>query len=93
MYQVIKGPHVTEKATMLKGKARQLCFEVDTRANKIEIRRAVEVLFKTRVVAVKTMNFFGKRRRVGRHTGKRADWKKALVTLAAGQDLEIIEGM
>jgi large subunit ribosomal protein L23 len=92
-YQVIKEPHVTEKATAQKKLANQISFKVHRRANKIEIRRSVETLFKTKVVDVRVMNVLGKQRRVGKNIGKRADWKKAIVTLAPGQNVEFFEGM
>ena len=58
-----------------------------------EIRQAVETLFKTKVLDVKTMNVKGKTRRMGRNIGKRADWKKAIVRLAPGENIEFFEGM
>ncbi len=93
IYQVIKEPHVTEKATLQKELANKISFKVHKRANKIEIRQAVETLFKTKVVEVSTMNVRGKRRRVGKNAGKRPDWKKAVVTLAPGENVEFFEGM
>ncbi len=93
MYQVIKKPLITEKGNKLKEQLNQVSFRVDRRANKIEIRQAVEVLFKTEVVEVKTMSVKGKKRRVGRNVGKRPDWKKAVVTLAPGKTIEFFEGV
>lgn len=93
IYHIIKEPHITEKATSRKKEAGQISFKVHKRANKIEIRRAVETLFKTKVVEVKTMNVLGKRRRIGKNSGKRPDWKKAVVTLAPGEKVEFFEGM
>ncbi len=93
MYQVIREPHITEKAGLLKEGSNQLSFKVHRRANKIEIRRAIETLFKTKVIDVRTMNVRGKRRRMGRNLGKKADWKKAVVRLAPGENIEIFEGM
>lgn len=93
IYQVIKEPHITEKATLQKGSSNQISFKVHKRANKIEIRGAVETLFKTKVLDVKVMNVRGKRRRVGKSFGKRPDWKKAIVTLAQGENVEFFEGM
>jgi len=93
IYQVIREPHITEKATLQKGQANQISFKVHKQANKIEIRQAVETLFKTKVLDVKTMNVLGKRRRMGRNIGKRPDWKKAVVTLAPGENIEFFEGM
>lgn len=93
IYKVIKKPHITEKATLQKGSNNQVTFEVHKKANKIEIRRAVETLLKTKVVDVKTMNIEGKKRRMGRSFGKRPDWKKAVVRLAPGENIEFFEGM
>jgi large subunit ribosomal protein L23 len=93
LYKVIKSAHITEKVTLQKELQNQIAFKVDRRANKVEIRRAVETLFKTKVVDVKTMNLKGKRRRVGRTSGKKADWKKAVVKLAPGESIEFFEGM
>ncbi len=93
IYRVLKVPHITEKGTLQKELHNQISFKVDRRANKVEIRRAVETLFKTKVVDVKTMNMKGKGRRVGRNLGKRPDWKKAVVKLAPGENIEFFEGM
>ena len=93
LYKVIKAAHITEKGTFQKELQNQIAFKVDRKANKVEIRRAVETLFKTKVVDVKTMNIKGKRRRVGRTLGKKADWKKAVVKLAPGESIEFFEGM
>lgn len=93
MYQVIKKPLITEKGNKQKEQSNKVSFRVDRRANKIEIRKAVETLFKTEVVEVKTMNVKGKKRRIGRNVGKRPDWKKAVVTLAPGKTIEFFEGV
>ena len=93
IYKVIKTAHITEKGTLQKELQNQIAFKVARKANKVEIRRAVETLFKTKVVEVKTMNMKGKRRRVGRNVGKRADWKKAIVKLAPGENIEFFEGV
>lgn len=93
IYKVIKGPHITEKATLQKDLYTQVTFKVDKRANKVEIRRAVEALLKKKVVDVKTMNMSGKKRRMGRNIGKRPDWKKAIVKLAPGESIEFFEGV
>jgi len=92
IYQIIKEPRITEKANLQKEGANQISFKVDRRANKIEIRKAIEILFKTKVLEVKTMNVRGKRRRMGRNSGKRPDWKKAIVKLAPDQSIEFFEG-
>lgn len=93
IYQIIKEPRITEKATLQKEGANQVSFKVHKGANKIEIRQAVETLFKTKVVSVRTMNIRGKRRRMGRNVGKQPDWKKAVVKLAPGENIEIFGGM
>ncbi len=91
--QVILGPVITEKSTGLKDTDRILCFRVARRAGKIEIRQAVEKLFKVRVSGVRTLIVHGKTVRRGRTTGRRPDWKKAYVTLAEGQKMvEYFEG-
>ncbi len=84
-HQIIVAPLITEKTTLLKEKGRVLAFKVDRRANKVEIRQAVEALFKVKVARVRTQNVTGKNKRVGRFEGKRPDWKKAYVTLRAGE--------
>ena len=93
IFEVIKKPQITEKGGLQKELYNQVSFKVDRRANKVEIRRAVETLFKTKVLQVKTMNIKGKTRRMGRNTGKRPDWKKAIVKLASGENIEFFEGM
>jgi large subunit ribosomal protein L23 len=84
-HDVIVAPLITEKTTLMKEKGPVLAFRVDRRANKVEIRQAVERLFKVKVASVRTQNAWGKRKRVGRYEGRRSDWKKAYVTLKAGE--------
>lgn len=93
IYQVIKEPQIAEKGSLQKELYNQITFKVDRRANKVEIRRAIETLFKTKVLHVRTMNMKGKKRRVGRNIGKRPDWKKAIVKLAPGENIEFFEGV
>jgi large subunit ribosomal protein L23 len=93
IYQVVKEPHITEKANLQKGEANQVSFKVHRQANKIEIRRAVEALFKTKVLNVRTMNMIGKSRRMGKHVGRKPHWKKAIVQLAPGENIEFFDGM
>lgn len=90
--QVIRRPVVTEKGTALK-EQNKYCFEVDRRANKIEVKRAVEVLFNVKVAAVHTVAMRGRVKRVGRFAGRTADWKKAVVTLKEGHTIEFFEGV
>jgi large subunit ribosomal protein L23 len=82
---VIRRPLITEKAGVLRETMNVMAFEVDGRANKIEIRRAVETQFKVKVSEVRVANMHGKLRRQGRFAGHRADWKKAFVRLAPGE--------
>ena len=90
---VIRRPLVTEKTTILREDGRTLVLQVASDANKIEIRRAVEQLFGSKVAEVRTASVQGKLKRQGRHVGRRADWKKAYVRLRAGEKLpEFIEG-
>ena len=92
-YEIIKKPLITEKSTAQKEANNQLTFEVDRQANTVEIRHAVEKVFSVRVVKVRTMQMKGKVKRVGRTQGKRRDWKKAIVTLASGENIEFFEGV
>lgn len=87
IYTVIKRPIITEKALDMKDEKRTLCFEVDVHANKLDVKQAVEALFKVKVDTVTVMNFLGKERRRGRHTGFKPDWKKAYVKLKAGEKM------
>jgi large subunit ribosomal protein L23 len=87
IYEVIKRPVVTEKGVAKKDNERTLCFEVATDANKVLVKAAVEKLFKVKVAGVRTSNQVGKLRRRGRFAGYRSDWKKAYVTLKAGEKM------
>ena len=84
-YKTILKPILTEKSTRLKEENNLLCFLVARNANKIEIKKAVEALFRVKVDSVRTMNRRGKIKRVGRSEGKKADWKKAYVKLKKGE--------
>ncbi len=88
---IILEPLVTEKTTRRREVTNEVAFVVARNANKVEIRRAVEELFDVSVVSVRTMNVAGKVKRLGRYEGKRAGWKKALVTLKEGQSIEFFE--
>ena len=90
--KIIRRPMITEKSTRQKEEGRQYVFEVDRDANKIEIQTAVERLFKVKVLQVRTSNVLGKMKRLGRRYGKRADWKKAVVTLKEGDRIDFFEG-
>jgi large subunit ribosomal protein L23 len=104
--QIIKRPLLTEKGSMLKETGGrpdqqvdqeqvqpQLLFEVARDSNKIEIKYAVEKLWNVDVIKVRTSVVRGKQKRVGRHVGRISNWKRALVTLAAGQKIEFFEGV
>jgi len=84
---------VTEKTHGLRDKMNQIVFEVHRDANRIQVARAIEELFKVRVIVVNTMQVKGKRKRRGRIVGKRRDWKKAVATLAPGEKVEFFEGV
>ena len=87
VYDVIRRPLITEKGHAKREAEATLCFEVHPDANKIEIRQAVETVFRVKVAEVRTSNNTGKLRRRGRFTGYASDWKKAYVRLKAGQRL------
>ena len=92
-YRIVRRPLITEKSTLQKEMHNQLAFEVDRRANKIEIKKAVERIFKVRVKDVRTMNYQGKQKRLGRTVGRKPHWKKAIVTLQPGEKIEFFEGV
>ena len=89
IHSVLCRPLVTEKTTLQKEDSNQVVFRVRKDVNKIEIRQAVEKLLGVEVTAVNTMVYRGKTKRMGRRTGQRANWKKAVVTLAAGEEVEL----
>ena len=92
-YEIIKRPIVTEKTNIQKEVSNQVTFEVDRRANRIEIRRAIEEIFSVKVAQVRTIQVKGKVKQRGRITGKRRDWKKAVVTLLPGERIDFFEGV
>jgi large subunit ribosomal protein L23 len=89
--KVVRRPLVTEKGAVMREQSNQYLFEVDPAANKHEIRQAIEHFFGVKVVAVRTQNYRGKIKRLGRFEGKRSDWKKAIVTLAEGESLDMFD--
>jgi large subunit ribosomal protein L23 len=91
--EVVIRPVVTERTTELGESLNVYTFVVATGANKIEIRRAVERLFGVKVAAVRTLNYRGKWRRVGRSLGRRPAFKKAIVKLAQGERIDVYEGI
>ena len=92
-HQIIRRPLITEKGTGLKDHANQYLFEVARDANKIEIRRAIESLFRVKVLGVRTLSVKGKEKRVGRFVGRTPDWKKAVAILKEGDSIEFFEGV
>jgi large subunit ribosomal protein L23 len=91
-YDMIVRPIVTEKSSLMKEEGNQYVFEVARNANKIEIADAVEKLFKVKVLSVRVMNMEGKKRRLGRFSGKRPDWRKAIVKLSPKDKISFFEG-
>lgn len=89
---IIQAPLISEKGTALAESANQFLFKVRPDANKIEVKRAVETLFKVKVVDVRMARYLGKVRRIGRSMGRRSDWKKAYVTLKAGDKIDFFGG-
>ncbi|MBI4654956.1 MAG: 50S ribosomal protein L23 [Nitrospirae bacterium] len=92
-YDIIISPLLTEKGNTLKETGNKVLFKVAKDANKIEIKKAVEDIFKVKAEGVTTINYKGKKKRLGRFEGRRPDWKKAIVTLKKGEKLDIIEGV
>jgi large subunit ribosomal protein L23 len=90
--EVIVRPLMTEKSMRLKEDQNTVTFQVRTDANKVEIRHAVETVFNVKVADVRTISLEGKLKRMGKHQGRRADWKKAIVTLQPGHKIELVEG-
>ncbi len=92
-HQIIRRPLITEKGTELKNQANHYLFEVARDANKIEIKRAIESLFRVKVLQVRTISVQGKEKRVGRYVGRTPNWKKAVATLKEGDSIEFFEGV
>jgi len=89
-FAIVRYPILSEKGTRLSQKENKYIFRVSRRAGKIEIKRAIEKLYKVRVKDVNTMNVKGKRKRMGMRLGKQPDWKKAIVTLEEGETLSFV---
>lgn len=87
LMKVLLAPQISEKATRVAEKNEQVIFRVASDANKHEIKAAVEMMFKVSVDSVQVANVKGKVKRMGRYVGRRNDWKKAFVCLAAGQEI------
>ncbi len=91
--QIIQKPIITEKSTIEREMHNIVSFAVNLRANKLEIKSAVEELFDVKVIDVRTLRVHGKTRRTGKHSGRRPDWKKARVQLREGDSIEFFEGV
>ena len=89
---VIQAPLISEKGTQLTESANQVLFKVRPDANKIEVKQAIETLFKVKVVQIRMARYLGKVRRIGRNMGRRPDWKKAYVTLKDGDKIDFFGG-
>jgi large subunit ribosomal protein L23 len=92
-HQIIKRPLITEKGTRANDEDNVVVFRVDPRANKLQIKYAVETMFQVSVTKVNTLNVQGKKRRVRFKEGKKPDWKKAYVTLREGDEIAFFEGV
>jgi large subunit ribosomal protein L23 len=90
--EILIRPLMTEKSMRDKEEHNTVAFRVRPDANKIEIRAAIEAVFNVKVAAVRTASFEGKLKRMGKHQGRRADWKKAVITLQPGHKIDLVEG-
>ena len=91
-FEIIKRPLDTEKLDRMRDRENKFAFEIDLKANKTEVKQAIEQLFKVKVLDVKTAIVRGKFRRIGRSQGQRSNWKKAIVTLKEGDAIQLFEG-
>ena len=92
LMQVLLAPQISEKATFIADKNEQVVFRVVPSATKVEVKAAVEMLFKVSVASVQIANVKGKSKRSGRSVGRRSDWKKAFVCLKPGQEIDFVDG-
>lgn len=92
LYDIIRIPRITEKGTRIKEKNNVLTFSVRKDVNKVQIKKAIEGIFKVKVADITTVNYSGKVKRLGQRIGRRADWKKAYVTLKPGEKIDMFEG-
>jgi len=93
LYSIVKRPLVTEKSTILRGEANQIALWVDIKANKCEVKKAVEKAFNVKVEKVNSLRIPGKKRRMGKHEGRTSVRKKVYVTLKEGERIELFEGV
>lgn len=90
-YYIIKAPIITEESTIQQSAKKQYVFRVDPKANKKQIREAIQAMFpEVRVASVNTMNYAGKIKRLGRFAGRRPNWKKAVITLREGDQIDLL---
>ncbi|MBI4803465.1 MAG: 50S ribosomal protein L23 [Elusimicrobia bacterium] len=89
--EVLLKPVLSEKSVAIKDAQNRYTFKVNPKANKVDIKKAVEALFKVKVENVRTMNFMGKMHKVGRYEGRRSEWKKAIVTVKTGQKIDLTD--
>ena len=92
-HDIVIRPLITEKTSIQKEVNNQITFEVDRKANRVEIKKAIENIFNVNVVGVRTMQVKGKTKQRGRIVGKRRNWKKAIVTLMPGERIDFFEGV
>ena len=92
IFDVPRAPKMSEKTLSLKEEANQFAFEVDQRANKIQIKESIEKSFKVSVLKVRTIYIRGNKKRLGRYQGLKSSWKKAIITLKEGDTIEYFEG-
>ncbi|MCK7508209.1 MAG: 50S ribosomal protein L23 [Desulfobacterales bacterium] len=93
LHQIIRKILITEKSNLDRETANKYHFEVNRKANKVEIGNAVEKLFKVKVTDVRVFHVLGKKKRMGKVMGQKSSWKKAIVTLAEGSRIEVAEGV
>lgn len=92
-HQIIRRPLITEKGMRYNEQQNTVVFQVDPRANKLQIKQALEALFQVKILRIHTLNMQGKKRRIRGREGKRPDWKKAYVTLREGDSITFFEGV
>lgn len=92
IYKILKAPYLTEKTNNLKDIENKVTFKIDKRSNKTEVKKAIEKIFSVTVEKVCVINQEGKKKTQGKSSGKRASWKKAIVTLKKGNKIDIFEG-
>jgi large subunit ribosomal protein L23 len=92
VFEVLRRPLITEKSTLLQDTSNKYAFEVDSRANKVQVKTAVEHSFSVKVTGVNILIVKGKRKRFGRRLVQESSWKKAVVSLRSGDKIQLFEG-